>query len=50
VEDANKTVLAYARTIDEIAIAWHAMDDRKRIMDKLVRQSWGGSHQLLNLV
>ena len=38
-EDADKTVLAYARTLDEIAIAWHGMDDRKRIVEKLVRQS-----------
>ena len=49
VEDADKTVLAHARTIDEIAIAWYGMDDRKRIVEKLVRQSAGSSHQLLNL-
>lgn len=49
VEDADKTVLAHARTIEEIAIAWHAMDDRKRIVEKLVRQNAGSSHQLLNL-
>lgn len=50
VEDADKTVLAHARTLDEIAIAWHAMDDRKRIVEKLVRQGSGSSHQLLSLV
>jgi pyrimidine deaminase RibD-like protein len=50
VEDAAKTVLAHARTLDEIAIAWHRMDDRKRIVEKLVRQSAGSSSQLLNLV
>jgi pyrimidine deaminase RibD-like protein len=50
VEDAVKTVLAYARTLDEIAIAWHAMDNRKRIAEKLVRRSAGSSNQLLNLV
>jgi pyrimidine deaminase RibD-like protein len=50
VEDADKTVLAHARTLDEIAIAWHALDDRKRIVEKLVRQGSGSSHQLLNLV
>jgi pyrimidine deaminase RibD-like protein len=50
VEDAAKTVLAHARTLDEIAIAWHGMDDRKRIVEKLVRQSAGSSSQLLNLV
>jgi hypothetical protein len=50
VEDADKTVLAHARTLEEIAIAWHAMDGRKRIAEKLVRQGSGSSHQLLNLV
>jgi pyrimidine deaminase RibD-like protein len=50
VEDAAKTVLAHARTLDEIAIAWHGMDDRKRIVEKLVRQSAGSSHPLLNLI
>ena len=49
VEDAAKTVLAHARTLDEIAIAWHAMDNRKRIVEKLVRQNAGSSSQLLNL-
>ena len=49
VEDATKTVLAHARTLDEIAIAWHGMDDRKRIVEKLVRQSAGSSDQRLNL-
>jgi hypothetical protein len=50
VEDADKTVLAHARTLEEIAIAWHGRDDRKRIVEKLVRQGSGSSHQLLNLV
>ena len=49
VEDATKTVLAHARTLDEIAIEWHGMDDRKRIVKKLVRQSAGSSDQRLNL-
>jgi len=49
VEDAGKTVLVHARTLDEIAIAWHGMDDRKRIVEKLVRQSAGSSDQRLNL-
>jgi hypothetical protein len=31
-------------------IAWHAMDDQKRIVEKLVRQTWGGSNQLLNFI
>ena len=50
VEDAAKTVLAHARTLDEIAIAWRGMDDRKRIVEKLVRQTSGSSNQLLNLI
>ena len=50
VEDAAKTVLAHARTLEEIAIAWHRMDDQKRIVEKLVRQTAGSSSQLLNLV
>ncbi len=50
VEDAAKTVLAHARTLDEIVIAWHGLDDRKRIVEKLVRQSAGSSNQLLNLI
>lgn len=49
VEDANKLVLAHAKTLDEIAIAWHGMDDRMRIGKKLVRQSAGSSDQRLNL-
>jgi pyrimidine deaminase RibD-like protein len=49
VEDAAKTVLAHARTLDEIAMAWHGMDDRKKIVEKLVRQSAGSSDQRLNL-
>jgi pyrimidine deaminase RibD-like protein len=50
VEDATKTVLAYAKTLEEIAIEWHRMDDQKRIVEKLVRQTWGGSSQLLNFI
>ena len=49
VEDALENVLAYGRTIDDIAIEWHKMDGQKRIVEKLVRQSSGSSHQLLNL-
>jgi pyrimidine deaminase RibD-like protein len=49
VEDANKLVLAHAKTLDEIAFAWHDMDNRKRIVKKLVRQNAGSSDQRLNL-
>jgi hypothetical protein len=50
VEDALKSVLAYGRTLEDIAIEWHRMDDQKRIVEKLVRQSAGSSHPLLNLI
>ena len=49
VEDGAKTVLAHARTLDDIAIAWHALDTKKRITEKLVRQSHGNGDQRLNL-
>jgi pyrimidine deaminase RibD-like protein len=50
VEDAAKTVLAHARTLEEIAIEWHRMDDQKRIVEKLIRQTAGSSNQLLSLI
>jgi pyrimidine deaminase RibD-like protein len=49
IEDANKNVLAHARSIEEIALEWHKMDKYKVIMDKLVRQGSGSSHRFLNL-
>jgi hypothetical protein len=49
VEDAAKNVLACGRTIEEIAIEWHRIDADKVIVEKLVRQSHGGSNQLLRL-
>ncbi len=49
IEDANKTVLAWAKTIDEIAIEWHRIDRQKVIVDQLVRQGRGSSHHLLSL-
>jgi hypothetical protein len=50
VEDAVKNVLAHGRTIEEIAIEWHKMDDQKVIVEKLVRQSYGSSHRLLSFI
>ena len=47
-EDTDKNVLAYGETIEKIAIEWHKMDNHKRIVEKLVRQSYGSSHQLLS--
>jgi pyrimidine deaminase RibD-like protein len=50
VEDAAKNVLAHGRTIDEIAVEWHRIDNQKVIVEKLVRQGSGSSNRLLNLV
>jgi len=50
VEDAAKNVIAHGRTIEEIAIEWHRMDDQKVIVEKLVRQSVGSSHRLLSFI
>lgn len=37
IEDNDKNVLDYARTFDEIASKWHAIDTQKRIMEKMQR-------------
>jgi pyrimidine deaminase RibD-like protein len=50
VEDAAKNVLAYGRTLEEIAVKWHQIDDQKVIVEKLVRQGSGSSNRLLNLI
>lgn len=50
VEDAGKNVLAYGRTLEEVAVEWHRIDDQKVIVEKLVRQGSGSSNRLLNLV
>jgi pyrimidine deaminase RibD-like protein len=47
VEDNNYKVWAYARTIEEIAMKWHQIDDRLRIIEKMNRVSWGGGDQRL---
>jgi pyrimidine deaminase RibD-like protein len=47
VEDSVKNVLAHGRTLEDIAIEWHKIDDHKRIVEKLVRQNHGANHQLL---
>ena len=49
IEDIAKKVVAGGQTLEEIAMKWHQMDDQKRIVEKLVRQSAGSSNQLLNL-
>ena len=50
VEDTFKNVLAYGRTLEEIAIEWHRIDDRKVIVEKLIRQSAGSSNRLLSFI
>jgi pyrimidine deaminase RibD-like protein len=50
VEDAAKKVLAHRRTLEEIAIEWHRIDDQKVIVEKLVRQSAGNSNRLLSFI
>jgi len=42
VEDNDYKVWAYARTIEEIAMKWHQIDDRLRIVEKMNRVSSGG--------
>lgn len=48
VEDGNRKVLAWAKTIDEVAIKWHSIDKQKVIVEKLQRQSYGGSSRLFS--
>jgi pyrimidine deaminase RibD-like protein len=50
IEDSVKIVLAWGRTVEEIAVKWHQLDDQKIIVEKLVRQGSGSSHRLLNLL
>jgi pyrimidine deaminase RibD-like protein len=50
IEDIARKVVAGGQTLEEIALKWHQMDDQKRIVEKLVRQSAGSSNQLLNLL
>ena len=47
VEDNAYKVWAYARTLEEIAMKWHQIDDRLRIVEKMNRVGSGNSHQLL---
>jgi hypothetical protein len=50
IEDAIRTVLAWGRTLQDIAVKWHQIDDQKVILEGLQRQSSGGSHRLLTLL
>jgi hypothetical protein len=49
IEDGAKNVLACGKSIEEIAIEWRKIDADKVITERLVRQSEGGSNQLLRL-
>jgi pyrimidine deaminase RibD-like protein len=49
VEDNADNVVAYARTFDEIAIKWLAIDSQKRLVEKMRRVNWGSSDQRLSL-
>jgi pyrimidine deaminase RibD-like protein len=49
VEDINKNVLAWGRTVQEIAMKWHQIDNQKVIIEGMQRVSSGSSHPLLTL-
>lgn len=50
VEDNANRVLAYGRTLEEIAVKWHQIDRQKVIIEKMRRVSSGGSDQRLGLI
>lgn len=50
IEDGAKTVLAWSKNFDEIAMKWHQIDDLKTIVEKLQRQSSGSSNRNLTLL
>jgi hypothetical protein len=47
VEDNAFKVVAYARTFEEIAVKWHAIDTQKRLVEKMRRVSAGSTDQRL---
>jgi pyrimidine deaminase RibD-like protein len=49
VEDMDKTVLAFARTLEKIGVEWCRIDTQKVIIEKRIRQTSGSSNPLLNL-
>jgi pyrimidine deaminase RibD-like protein len=49
IEDASKTVLAWARTTEDIAFEWRQIDVQKTIREGLKRQTSGTRHHLLAL-
>ena len=50
IEDIKKSVLAWSKTLPEIAIKWHQMDDQKVLIEELHRQGSGSSHRSLTLI
>jgi pyrimidine deaminase RibD-like protein len=47
IEDNDKNVLAHGRTIEEIAVEWHAIDTKKRVVEKMQRVGGYNSDQRL---
>jgi pyrimidine deaminase RibD-like protein len=49
IEDAARIVMACGRTLEEIGVEWRRIDTQKVLVEKLVRQSWSTTTQILNL-
>jgi pyrimidine deaminase RibD-like protein len=49
IEDSAKKVLAWGRTLEDIAVKWREMDGQKIIVQGLQRQTSQSTHQLLML-
>lgn len=50
IEDMSKNVVAWGKTIEEIAAEWTRIQTQKVVMEKLSRQGGGSSHRLLTLI
>jgi hypothetical protein len=50
IEDIKRTVLAWGKTPQEIAIKWHQMDDQKIIVEGMRRQGSSSSNRLFNFI
>jgi pyrimidine deaminase RibD-like protein len=50
IEDVARNVLAWGRTLQDIAVKWHQIDDQKVIVEGLRRQGSGTSHGSLALL
>jgi len=49
IEDASRNVVTSAKTLQEIAVEWRAMDARKTAIEGFIRQTSYSSHPLLSL-